>query len=356
MEQFKTANEVNTRHYPYLSQKIIEIYLNGELDNVEEVLVEPNFGYVTKINYIDGSNRITNGNDIGVNLASATHLAKDKGHTKLLLNAIGINTPEGRDFIMPWWADEIGINYSDNEKLPGHQIIDADKYIANVIKYPVYIKPVSGSLGRGIHKVFDSNELDEVLEDYNTSRVKVAVIEKSIDYPDYRLVVMDDELIFANLRLPFSVVGDGESTIMDLIMKTREEHINFGREIKIKEDDPRILVNLDRQNLAIDSILKNNQILKLLNISNLSAGGTSEEVKGDINERWIGIASYIANNFGLRLIGLDIAIENIKDYDSDYSVIEVNSSPGFNHYAMSGYEQEKKVSDFIRRVIDSIPE
>jgi D-alanine-D-alanine ligase-like ATP-grasp enzyme len=356
MEQFQKANEVNASRYPYLSQKIIEIYLNGDLDNVEEVLVEPSFGYVTKINYIDGSNRITKGNDIGVNLASSTHLAKDKGHTKLLLNAIGINTPEGRDYIMPWWADEISINYSENEKLPGHQIVDADEYITSVIKYPVYIKPVNGSLGRGIHKVFDSNELEELIEDYNSSRIKVAVIEKSIDYPDYRLVVMDEELIFANLRSPFSVVGDGESTIKDLIMKTREEYINLGREIKIKEDDPRIQINLDRQNLSIDNILNKYQILKLLNVSNLSAGGTSEEVKGDINDRWIDIASYIANNFGLRLIGLDIAIKDIHDYESDYSVIEVNSSPGFNHYAMSGHVQEKKVSDFIRRVINSIPE
>lgn len=355
MRQFESVEYINNKdHFPFLSQKVIELYLSEQLDNVKEVLVEPLYGYVTKIEYSNGTSRITNGNDIGINTASSSVLAKDKGHTKALLNSIGVKTPKGQEFMLPWWEDKIRQNVDYDT--PGQSIGDSYSYIEENIKYPVYIKPINGSLGAGIFKIHNSVELGETIEDYENSKVKLALIEEAIDYPDYRLVVMDNELVYSCLRIPFSIKGDGESTIGNLIYDSFEEFKRQGRKIKINEDDPIIIKKLEASRLTKDFILPENKILRLLDISNLSRGGACLEISNNINSRWINIASYIGENFGLKLLGLDIAIEDISDQQSDYKVFEVNSSPGMEHYASIGDKQLKKVTDFIISVINHIPE
>ncbi len=66
-------------------------------------------------------------------------------------------------------------------------------------------------------------------------------------------------------------------------------------------------------------------------------------------------ASTIANNFNLRLCGVDLACADITDPDSDYSVLEVNASPGLDHYAASGAKQHQIVRDLYTKVFNALP-
>jgi len=342
-------------HYPYITRNLIKLFREGKLPNVTSVLVEPEYGYTTRITYVDGGVRITYGNNLGLNVGTATDLAKDKGHTKFMLRAIGINCPNGQEFLLPWWADAI----RESQERDGNsnlRVADmADSYLQSGFGYPAYIKPVDGSKGADVFKVFSPSDLRRVLEIYGERRIRVAVVEEPINMPDYRIVILDGELISAYQRIPLAVVGDGSMTIRDLLLATQQRFINEGRDTRINPNDPQIIEHLSNLEKTLDDILPAGSFLTVLPLSNLSKGGTSKDVTQTINKHWVDMASTIASNFGLRLCGVDLACADISDPKSDYSVIEVNASPGLDHYASSGPKQQELVKQLYAKVLNISP-
>lgn len=342
-------------YYPYVTRRLLELFQEGALTNIDTVDVEPDYGYVARITYNDGSHRITYGNDLGINAGAACDLAKDKGHSKFVLRAIGVNCPEGEEFLLPNWAEQVQSSPRQASNAQIRTTADAGNYIQEHIGYPVYIKPIDGSKGANIFKVDDPQELASVFDTYDAKKIRVAVVERPINMPDYRIVVLDGHLISAYQRIPLAVVGDGKRTISGLINALQAEYLAEGRDTKLASDDMRIITHLGKLGLSVDSIPSSEETIALLPISNLSAGGTSKDVSASINQRWVELAAYIAQNFNLRLCGLDLACKDITDASSPYSVLEVNASPGLDHYASSGEAQRKIVDELYTKVLNTHP-
>ncbi len=342
-------------HYPYVTRRLVHLYETGALTNVKDFNLEPNYGYVTRINYIDGSCRITYGSDLGLNEGAACELAKDKGHTKFMLRTIGVECPEGEEFLLPSWAEIVKNNPKNIPTTNLHLVSEADPYIRSHFGYPAYIKPVAGSKGGNIFKVFNTDELKTVLDLYEEKKVHLAIVEKPFNMPDYRVVILDGELISAYQRLPLTVTGDGYHTVGQLLSELQEQYTEIGRDTRISLDDPRIASNLAKNKLTLGSKPEPLAKVVLLPISNLSAGGTSVDVSDSINKHWVDLAVYVAKNFNLRLCGVDLACEDITDPKSRYLVIEVNAAPGLDNYAMSGGAQQKLVDEFYTKVLNALP-
>jgi D-alanine-D-alanine ligase-like ATP-grasp enzyme len=339
-------------HYPYVARRLIRLFNEGVLTNVRSIDIEPEYGYVTRINYIDGSHRVTYGNDLGLNVGAACELAKDKGHTKFLLRTLGIACPKGAEFLLPHWSESIRQRPRQGIKKDIKTTEDADPYIQEHLGYPVYVKPVDGSKGARIFKVYNRSELLRVFSGYQQDRVRVALIEEPVEMQDYRIVVLDGELISAYRRVPFTVTGDGRSTIAQLVDTMRQRYLAEGRDTRVVADDPRMTQHLSRSGLALHSRLAQGEEVTLVPVSNLSVGGTSVDVCQDISSRWISLAAYVADNFNLRICGVDLACNNITDPESEYCVLEVNAAPGLDHYASSGATQQKIVDDLYTRVLN----
>jgi glutathione synthase/RimK-type ligase-like ATP-grasp enzyme len=105
----------------------------------------------------------------------------------------------------------------------------------------------------------------------------------------------------------------------------------------------------------MSSVLDAGQTVQIHDISNLSSGGTAIDVTVTVAERWVDLARSIAHDFGLRFCGVDLAVMDIEDDGGDYVVIEVNSTPGLDHYGSVGAEQEAIVCDLYARVLSSSP-
>jgi D-alanine-D-alanine ligase-like ATP-grasp enzyme len=355
MTDFRGAEGGARDHFPYITRSLLELYDEGALDNVTDVLVEPRYGHVARISYADGSHRITYGNDLGLNGSASSELATDKGHSKFILRSIGVACPEGDEFLLPWWAERIGAS----QHLRGNMSIKTTPMIAEYIEkergYPVYIKPVDGSKGADIFKIYGSDELPAIFDTYDKKRVRVAMVEEPIDMPDYRVVTLDGELISAYRRIPLAVTGDGRSTVQELVTSLQTQYFNEGRDTRIGTDDLRICAELQRQNMDLDSVPDNDREVVLAAISNLSAGGTSEDVTSRIDQRWVDLATYVAKNFNLRLCGLDLACDDITSATAAYSVLEVNASPGLDHYASAGETQRATVHALYAKVFNASP-
>ncbi len=342
----------NKEYYPYVTRSLIRLFNAGRLTNVRDVTVEPNYGHVSRIEYKNGTFRVTYGNDLGLNPGTAEELAKDKGHTKFMLRSIGVKHPEGDEFLLPWWANSIRKSQEERGNNSIKTVADAPAYIKNNLEYPVYVKPVNGSKGADVFRIEDDEELQDAFSIYEEKKVRVAVVERAIQMPDYRIVILDGQLISAYRRIPLAVNGNGLDNIQVLIDKLQEQYFQGGRDTRLNPHDPRIINHLKKINLTLDYIPDINQKLTLVSISNLSAGGTSQDVTETISQQWINLSTYIAKNFNLRLCGVDLACQDITSAASDYSVLEVNASPGLDHYASSGEEQRKIVDDLYVKVLN----
>src|SRR5262249_13410924 len=80
-------------HYPFVTKTLISLWQCGEPPNVREVTIEPNYGYVSRIVYHDGSVQMVRDTKLGLNSLGASEIAKDKGYTKYFLASLGYHTP-----------------------------------------------------------------------------------------------------------------------------------------------------------------------------------------------------------------------------------------------------------------------
>lgn len=346
---------VSQDHYAYVTRSVIGLFNRGVLSNVVALDVEPVYGYTARLTYDDGTHRITYGNDLGLNAGAACDLAKDKGHTKFMLRQIGINCPEGQEFLLPWWEAAIAPSQLARGNTNMQNVTAALPYIDKKLGYPVYIKPVSGSKGLGVARAESAEETQDIFNSYEEAKVRVAIVEEAVDMPDYRVVVLDGELISAYQRKPLGVVGNGRSTIEELLEQLQLQYHAEGRDTIIDLDDPRIARQLGKLGYNLAVIPKKNEELTLTSVSNLSAGGTSVDVTEKIHKEWVDKVTYIAKNFNLRLCGVDLACSDIASDSSEYSVIEVNAAPGLDHYASSGAAQKKIVDELYAKVLNAYP-
>lgn len=337
----------NQEHYTYQVKLLIDMYNAGLLPEVQQLTVEPRYGYVATILYHNGTSRVVYGHDTGFNAGSSEKLAKDKGYAKFVLREMGVACARGEAFLLPWWADAL---QRSSRQGTNSQIIStdqADAYIQSEIGYPVFIKPADGSQGRGVQKVHTASELAEVLQYYNDERVKVALIEEVIDLPDYRLLIVDGELVNAYERKPFAVQGDGVQTIGMLIRQAADRYQTEGRDIHVEYNMPRITQYLGRDGLTLDTIPAAGKTVRLLDISNLSAGGLPVDVTTALHPRWVELARTIAKGFNLRICGVDLACSDITSAEAKYAVIEVNATPGAKQFMASGVAGREKLEQLF---------
>lgn len=348
-----TATPESKAHYAYATRRMLHLHGDGRLPDVVAIDVEPDYGYITRLTYRDGAFRITSGNDLGVDAASSVELARDKGHTKFLLRRLGIDHPQGREFLLPWWADSIRPSHERRGNPALVTAASAASYVEDELSYPVYVKPVAGTKGEGVRRVESAVGLEHALHELEQARARAAVVEESIDLPDYRIVTFDGELVCAYRRVPLHVVGDGASRLDDLIDALQRRLHHAGRDVAVNGSDPRIASRLDAMGLDLATVLGSGEVITLTDVSNLAAGGTAEDVADRIHPRWIELAAGIASAFDLRLCGTDLACADIASDTSEHCVLEVNATPGLEHFAASGVEQHALVDAFYQRVLST---
>src|SRR5699024_9499002 len=142
---------------------------------------------------------------------SAVHNAHDKFYTKEALINNGVPTPKGFQFGKDTELENI-LNQIHTKQLT----------------YPVVVKPVFGSLGKGII----TNIHDEVTLASAINQIKVDkeyneyIVEEQIDGQEYRLYVVDEEIVAITERVPANITGNGKNTILELIKLKNIEREN----------------------------------------------------------------------------------------------------------------------------------
>lgn len=308
------------------------------------VFIEPKWGFVFQIVFKNGKKRYGRYNCVDLNSLGASEIAVDKDYAKFFMKKMGYPVIKGKAFCSPSWALTIGSK--DN--------IDQGFIYAKSLGFPVIVKPNSGSQGNHVSKVYNKGEFYIAMRRV-FKKDKIALVEKYIQGRDYRVVVLDECIISAYERTPLCLVGDGKSTINQLLLKKKIYFNKIKRDIKIDHKNKIILDKLKRQSYTLNSILPKSKTIHLLDNANLSSGGDSIDVTNFMHEGFKKIAINLTRDMGLRLCGVDLMIKgDIKDKPDKYFIIEVNAAPGLDHYVTTGLAQRKIVEDLYLEVLKSM--
>ncbi len=242
----------------------------------------------------------------------AVELASDKEGTKQILREAGIPVPRGT---VIYYLDEL------------------KEAIKDVGGYPIVVKPLDGNHGRGI--TIDINDDESAQEAYEAARdvSKGVIVERFYRGRDHRVLVINGQVIAVAERVPAHVVGDGRSTIEQLIDITNQDprrgegHDNLLTRIEVDRTSWQLL---DRQGYTLETVLPPGQICYLRATANLSTGGIAIDRTDTIHPDNIWLAQRIAKTIGLDIAGIDVVTTDIAKplRETDGVVVEVNAAPG----------------------------
>lgn len=312
-----------------------------------KLVVEPEWQYAGQIQFKNGVKKYLRFYSLDLNTIAASDIARDKGFARFFMKRAGYPVAEGKTFFKDSWAKAIGSKDNVSRAL----------VYAKKLGYPVITKPNSRSQGTGVTLAHNAQELRKALA-FIFIEDKVAIVEEYRPGADYRIVVLDDKVISAYERQPLSVVGDGTSTIARLLKKKQSYFIAVGRDTKLDFTDPRMLAKLQRQKLSLKSILPKGQKIVLLENANLSDGGDSVDVTETMHSGFRTLAISLAREMGLRMTGIDLMIEKGSiekpPVKNGYYFIEINATPGLDHYASTGKKQKKIVEDMYLEILKAM--
>lgn len=240
-------------------------------------------------------------------------LACDKEGTKQILRDAGVPVPRGTTVL---YLDEL------------------DSAIEYVGGYPIVIKPLDGNHGRGI--TIDIGNWDEAEKAYDRAKdiSRAVIVERYYPGFDHRVLVINGKVEAVAQRIPARVIGDGKSTVEELIERTnRDPHRGEGHDnvlTKIIVDHTSLSI-LERQGYTLDTVLKDDEVCYLRATANLSTGGVAIDRTDDIHPENVWLAQRVAKIIGLDIAGIDIVTPDITKplRDIDGVVVEVNAAPGF---------------------------
>ncbi len=262
--------------------------------------------------------------------AIAETIAQDKNLTRKLLQTIGIPVPAGQLVSSREEAWEI----------------------AQDIGLPVVVKPQYGNHGRGVTtNLYTQQEVETAFENAYLEESTV-MVEKYLEGSDYRMLVIGNRLVAAASRQPAQVVGDGISTIRQLVDQVNQDprrsdgHSTVMSHIPLDEVSVAVLA---QQNYTVDSVPEAQQIVYIRRNANLSSGGTATDVTEQVHPQVAARVVEAAQMIGLDIAGIDVVAKDISIplEDQNAGIVEVNAGPGLRMHIQPSEGKAQPVCEAI---------
>ena len=217
-----------------------------------------------------------------------------------------------------------------------HNIVvtDADAAVraAHALGLPVVIKPASTDFGTAVNvNLRDERAIRRAFA--SARKHGTVLVEQMIAGGHHRLLVMYGQFMAAVRQTPAQVLGNGTHTIRALIEaanRTRADFHSDKRWKKIAIDDETEKV-LHDQGLGLADVVAAGDVVRLRHQSNLSVGGTMENVTAQVHPDNQELAVRAARIAGLDVAGIDFITPDISrsHHEVGGAICEINPTPGF---------------------------
>ncbi len=219
---------------------------------------------------------------------------------------------------------------------------------AEVIGYPIVIKPLAGQQGYGITP--NIQNVEELKRAY--ARVvpfhKHYIVEKHIEGDDHRLLVIDGDYVGCVRRSISVVTGDGVTTINELAHELNKEpwrnQFDGDQKYHVRKLDI-VTECLGWQGYNWESVPAEGDVVKLHIVPNLSQGGACTELRDEVHPDNIKMAERAASVLNLKVAGVDYLTTDISKpyWETGGGVCEVNVSPAIDVMFPSSPPELKKL-------------
>jgi len=206
---------------------------------------------------------------------------------------------------------------------------DIEELVSEYYNKKLVVKPRNTNYGTGITVFSKKATKAQILNaiDYAFKFDNNVLIEEYKKGMEYRFLVINGKVLSVCHRRIASVVGDGKSTIKELIQAKNKEPWHELTGTPVKMDQP-VVEFLKLQELTYDSVIPANKRVFLRTNSNCSTGGESVDYTDIMPTKFKKIAEKAARVFDAKICGVDIIIDDMEK--DEYSIIEINDNPGYS--------------------------
>lgn len=261
------------------------------------------------VEYIKNGNMTSKDNYV-IPLAMANKVV-----TKKILDQAGFPVPAGAEF-------------SNKE--------DALRYYGQVASSAIVVKPKSTNFGLGISIFQEPASLADYEKalDIAFSEDSHVLVEEFVAGTEYRFFILDGKCEAVLLRVAANVVGDGSSTIRELVDQKNQDPLR-GRDHRspleiINLGDIELLM-LEQQGYTPDTVLPEGNQAFLRGNSNISTGGDSIDMTDQMDQSYKQLAAAMATAMGAWACGVDLIIPDrtkpASKEDPNCTCIELNFNP-----------------------------
>ena len=239
--------------------------------------------------------------------AIAMSICDDKRVTTRIVKAANVNVP-------------LQINADDEGRT--RQFVDTHA--------PVVVKPARGEQGKGVAVGLKTWEETEQAIAAARKLCNEVIVEEFVEGMDLRLIVIDYRVVAGAIRKPAAVVGNGRSSVRDLIEhQSRRRAAATGGEstIPLDAETERCVAEAG---YSLSDVAPADRYIVVRKAANLHTGGTIHDVTGILHGTLVEAAVQAARAIDIPVTGIDFIVKS--PTEPDYWFIEANERPGLaNH-------------------------
>ncbi len=196
-------------------------------------------------------------------------------------------------------------------------------------------KPLDMTQGQGV--VMHIKTLPTLAQYWNkyASLATYFMLEEQVEGDDLRIQVIGGKIVAACVREPAHVIGNGESTLAQLI-EARQAVIKSQNPFNNLELDDVSFQLLAKQGLTLQSIPAKNQKVQLKTLANMAQGAIATDVTHQIHPDFHALIERLSEYLQASYFGIDfISTDNTKNPLAHTKALEVNIRPDWLHHTFS---------------------
>lgn len=224
---------------------------------------------------------------------------------------------------------------------------EVGKKLSN-LKFPIIIKDSAGSNSHGIFPYIKNLEEAEAVISKEILNFRSLIAQEMIFGKEYRVLILDGKVIGALEMIPPRIVGDGKSTVAQLIQE-KQKHTR--RKTPLDQALQRILTE---QGFSLDTIPKAGETVSIKKSSSLAEGGETRDATDLVNGKIVAICDKAADSVGYYLAGIDIICADISadPATQTFGILEINGKPDvYIHYNPTHGKSKNVIKDIINFIL-----
>jgi hypothetical protein len=239
------------------------------------------------------------------NNATAATLASDKYFASRILEDAGITTLGGDYFFLSARHRAL--------RPAGHERDDAFACFRK-LNGSAFLKPLTGSRGDFAQAISDEAALGRYLDSV-APHYDAVLMQPVVNGTEYRIFVLDDEIVYSARKFPPALEGDGISRVRDLLGA-------HNAALKVRGLSAIDVAEIPKGDL--DKVLPVGEGWEIPGRMNLSAGGRMAFASPQADA--LGLAKQAVRTLGLRAAAVDL-FTDVGGNPESLAIIEVNSNP-----------------------------